>query len=110
MLDGFNMNELLEKAKEMQKTFNEKKAEAAKKTADVEIGAGMVKLTVNGNIELLSITIDPEIVDKNDISTLEDLVRSAVNEGIRKAKALGTSSLSEMMSDLQLPDLGNFTK
>ncbi len=109
MLDGLNMNELLEKAKEMQKSFNEKKAEAAKKTVDVEVGAGMIKLTMNGNIDLISISIDPEIVDRDDVSTLEDLVRSAVNEGIRKAKELGTSGLADMMSRMNIPDLANLT-
>ncbi len=110
MLDGMNMKELLEKAKEMQKAFHEKKSEAAGKTVDVEVGAGMVKLTMSGNVDLLSIAIDPEIVDRNDVATLEDLIRSAVNEGIRKAKELGTSSLSEMMSEMNLPDLSGFTK
>ena len=110
MLDGLNMNELFEKAKEMQKSFNEKKEEAAKKKINVEVGAGMVKLVMNGNIELLSITIDPEIVDREDVSTLEDLVRSAVNEGIRKAKETGTSGLADMMSEMKLPNIGNLTE
>ena len=109
-MDGLNMSELLEKAKELQKTCNKKKEEAAGKTVEVEVGAGMVRLTVNGNMELLSISIDPEIVDKEDIATLEDLVRSAVNEGVRKAKELGTAGLSEMMSAINLPNLGNFAK
>ena len=106
MLDGLNMNDLLKKAEEMQKNFAKKKEEAAQKTIDVEVAAGMVKMTINGNLEVLSINIDPEIVDKNDVSTLEDLVRSAVNEGIRQAKALGTSNITDMLSNFNLQDLG----
>lgn len=106
MIDGLNMNDLLQKAKEMQDNFAKKKDEAAKKTIDVEVAAGMIKLTMNGNMELLSIKIDPEIVDKEDVSTLEDLIRSGVNEGIRQAKELGTSGLADMVSNFNLPDLG----
>ena len=110
MIDGLNMNDLLQKAKEMQENFSKKKEEAAQKKIDVEVAAGMVKLTMNGNMDLLSINIDPEIVDKEDISTLEDLVRSAVNEGIRQARELGTSGISDMVSNFNLPDLGKLNQ
>jgi len=110
MIDGLNMNDLLEKAKEMQENFSKKKEEAAQKMIDVEVAAGMVKLTMNGNMDLLSINIDPEIVDKDDISTLEDLVRSAVNEGIRQARELGTSGIADMVSNFNLQDLGKLNQ
>jgi nucleoid-associated protein EbfC len=110
MIDGLNMNDLLQKAKEMQENFSKKKEEAAQKTIDVEVAAGMVKLTMNGNMDLLSINIDPEIVDKNDVSTLEDLVRSAVNEGVRQARELGTSGIADMVSNFNLQDLGKLNQ
>ncbi len=110
MIDGLNMNDLLQKAKEMQENFSKKKEEAAKKTIDVEVAAGMVKLTMNGNMDLLAISIDPEIVDKEDVSTLEDLVRSAVNEGIRQARELGTSGIADMVSNFNLQDLGKLNQ
>ena len=110
MIDGLNMNDLLQKAKEMQENFSKKKEEAAQKTIDVEVAAGMVKLTMNGNMDLLSINIDPEIVDKNDVSTLEYLVRSAVNEGVRQARELGTSGIADMVSNFNLQDLGKLNQ
>ena len=110
MIDGLNMNDLLQKAKEMQENFSKKKEEAAQKTIDVEVAAGMVKLTMNGNMDLLSINIDPEIVDKNDVSTLEDLVRSAVNEGVRQARELGTSGIADMVSNFNLQALGKLNQ
>ncbi|PCI24984.1 MAG: YbaB/EbfC family nucleoid-associated protein [SAR324 cluster bacterium] len=110
MIDGLNMNDLLEKAKEMQETMNKKKQEAASKTIDVSVGGGMISLSMNGNLELLSLKIDPEVVDKDDVDTLEDLVRAAVNEGIRQAKELGSTGLSDLLGDMKLPDFGNFGK
>lgn len=102
MIDKLDLGDLMSKAKEMQDTFNKKKAEAGEKTVDVEVAAGMVKATMNGNLELLSLKVDPEIVDQNDVETLEELVRSAVNEGIRKAKDLGSTGMADMLSGVDL--------
>lgn len=110
MIDGLNMNDLLEKAKEMQNTLSKKKEEAASKTVDVSVGGGMITLQMNGNMEMLAIKIDPEIVDKEDVETLEDLVRAAVNEGLRKAKELGTAGFSDILADMKLPDFGSLGK
>ena len=110
MIEGLDMNQLLEKAKEVQKTFAKKKEEAASKTVDVEVGAGMVKVQMNGNLELTKITLDPDIVDKNDIETLEDLVRSAINEATRQAKELGTSGLADLMGNMNLDNLPGMGK
>lgn len=107
MMDGLDMKSLMEKAKEMQKTLAKKKEEAATKTVEVSVGGGMVTIIMNGNLETLSIKIDPEIVDKNDVDTLEDLVRAASNEAVRQAKQLVSSGLSDMMADMNLPDLSD---
>ena len=106
MIKGLDMKDLLEKAKELQQTLADKKKEAAVKTVDVAVGGGMVQMVMNGNLELLSIKIDPEIVDRDDIETLEDLVRAGVNEAIRQSKELGASGLSDLMGNM--PPLPNF--
>lgn len=107
MFDGLDMKTILAKAKEMQKTLAEKKAEAATKTVEVAVGGGMVTVIMNGNLETLSITMDPEIVDKNDVETLEDLTRAAFNEAVRQAKDLVSNDLSDLMADMNLPNLGD---
>ena len=103
MIKGLDMNELLEKAKELQQNLADKKKEAASKTVETAVGGGMVQTVMNGNLELLSIKLDPAIVDQDDIETLEDLIRAAVNESLRQAKGLGTSDLTDIMSGMQLP-------
>lgn len=105
MLKGLDMKELIEKAKEMQKTIAQKKEEAATKTVDVNVGGGMVQIIMNGNLEALSVKIDPEIVDKNDVETLEDLVRAAVNEAVRQSKELISSGLSDLIPGFDLSKL-----
>jgi len=107
MIKGLDINELLEKAKAIQENIANKKKEAADKTVDVSVGGGMVTAKMNGNLELLAIKLDPEIVDKDDIETLEDLIRSSINEVLRQAKELSPSGLGDMMSEMNLPDLGN---
>ncbi len=101
------MKTLLEKAKEMQKTLAKKKEDAATKTVEVSVGGGMVTIIMNGNLETLSIKIDSEIVDKDDIETLEDLLRAASNEAARQAKQLVSNGLSDLMKDMNIPDLGD---
>ncbi len=107
MIEGLNMNELLEKAKEMQSAMSKKKEEAGSKIVDVSVGGGMITLQMNGNMEMIDIKIDPEIVDKEDVDTLEDLVLAAVNEGMRKAKELGTAGFTDILTNMKLPDFGS---
>ncbi|MDH5559800.1 MAG: YbaB/EbfC family nucleoid-associated protein [Deltaproteobacteria bacterium] len=110
MFKGLDMNELLGKAKEVQESFEQKKREAAQKKIEVAVGGGMVKITMNGNLEVLELSIDPEVVDKEDVATLEDLVRSAVNESVRQAKELSSTGFSDIMSGINLPDFKEFMK
>ncbi len=108
MLKGLDMKELLSKAKEMQKTIAKKKEEAATKTVDISVGGGMIQLTMNGNLETITVKIDPEIVEKDEVEILEDLVRTAFNEGVRQAKTLVSSELTDIMSGFKIPDLSDF--
>lgn len=110
MLNGIDMKELMSKAKEMQKTLALKKEEAASKTVDISVGGGMVQITMNGNLDTLSIKLDPEIVEKDEIETLEDLIRAAVNEAVKQARELVTTGLSDIISGLDMPDLNNLIK
>lgn len=105
MLKGIDMKELIEKAREVQKTLALKKEEAATKTVEVNVGGGMVQIIMNGNLEALSVKIDPEIVDKDDIDTLEDLVRAAVNEAVRQSKELISSGVSDLIPGFDMSNL-----
>ncbi len=78
----------------------------ANEVIEATVGGGVVKAKANGEGELLTITIDPSVVDPNDVETLEDLVVAAVHEAMRKAKALQQERLGSATSGLGSLDLG----
>ena len=87
---GANMQQQMQEAQE--------KLEAAEYEASS--GGGMVNVKVSGNRELTSITIDPQVVDPDDIEMLQDLIIAAVNEAIRKGEEARESAMSRMAPGL----------
>ena len=84
---GPSMNELVKQAQKMQEDAQIKQAELEAKEYEATAGGGMVKVKINGKKEVLSIDINPAIVDPDDIETLQDIVVAAVNEAIKTATA-----------------------
>ena len=78
-----NMNNLMKQAQRMQKQMEEQAKALEEKTYEATAGGGVVKVKINGKKEITSIHLDEEVVDKDDIEMLEDLIISAVNEAIR---------------------------
>ena len=104
MFDG-NFGDLLKKAREMGENLKAKQAELAAKEFDVSVGGEMVKIRFNGKGEALSIAIQPEVIDPNDPRMLEDLVLSAVNEGIRRSQKMMQEEMAKMTGGLNIPGL-----
>ncbi|HEX7155081.1 MAG TPA: YbaB/EbfC family nucleoid-associated protein [Thermoanaerobaculia bacterium] len=82
----------------MQQRMNELRVEGT-------AGGGMVKATMNGQKELLDVTIDKEAVDPNDVDMLQDLVKAAVNEAARKVDEEMSNSLGAMTGGMKIPGL-----
>lgn len=99
MFDG-QMGDLMKKAQELSENMQEKQEAMGKKRIDVSVGGEMIKMTFNGKQEAISITIDPEVVDPSDIETLQDLVLSAVNEGIRQSQKMVQDELGKQLGGL----------
>ncbi len=109
MFDG-SMEDLLKKAQEVSQNMQAHQEELAKKRIDVSVGGEMVKMTFNGKQQAVSICIDPEVIDPEDIETLEDLVLSAVNEGIRQSQKIVQDELGKQlggMGGLKIPGFNN---
>ena len=104
MLDG-PLGDMFKKAQELSQNMQEKQAQLAKKTVKVSVGGEMVKMVFNGKQEALSIEIDPEIIDKEDAATLQDLVLSAVNEGIRQSHQMIQNEMGKELGGLDLGGL-----
>ena len=109
MAKPFNLGDLgniMEQAKAMQGQIADVQAEVGSKTVEASAGGGMVTARVNGRLEVLSISIEPEIMKDGDREMLQDLVAAAVNEGIRKAQALMAEEVSRLTGGLKIPGLG----
>jgi DNA-binding YbaB/EbfC family protein len=100
-----NMNNLMKQAQQMQKRMLDIQEELATRTVEATVGGGMVTVVVNGQQELMSLTISPEVVDPDDIEMLEDLIVAAVNEARHQAQELMTQEMSKLTGGVKIPGL-----
>ena len=97
-----NLNKLMKQAQKMQEQMAKTQAELEEKTIEVEAGGGKVKVVANGAGEVISIKIDKQIVDPNDVEFLEEVVLSGVKQAIEKGKALAQSEMTKITGGLGL--------
>ena len=95
-----NMNNLMKQAQRMQRQMEEKTKEMEEKEWEATAGGGAVTVKISGKKEVLSVKLDPEVVDPDDIEMLEDLVMAAVNEAIRKMDEMSTQKMSKITGGL----------
>lgn len=98
-----NLGDLIKQAQQLGQDLKARQEELARRTLDVSVGGGMVHMTFNGKCEALSIRIDPEVVDRNDVQMLEDLVLSAVNEGVRRSQQMMQEEMAKATGGLNIP-------
>ena len=100
-----NMGNLMKQAQQFQNKMAKLQQELEKKTIEATSGGGMVTVVVNGQQELVSIKIDPEVVDPEDIDMLQDLVLAAVNDGMARAKKMVNDEMGKLTGGLNLPNI-----
>ena len=105
MPGGMNQAAMMKQAQKMQQDMLKMQEEMESKEYDATAGGGMVKAVVNGKHELLSLTINPEAVDPEDVEMLQDMVVAAVNEAMRKAEAEAAQNMSKLTGGLNLGGL-----
>ena len=91
---------LMAKATQMQQQVAEAQQRAAKRTVSGEAAGGLVKVTVNGKMEVIEVHLDPMVVDARDIDMLQDLIQAATNAGIEKSRGLIQEELGPLASML----------
>src|SRR4051812_40746713 len=99
---------ILEQVQKMQADMQAAQAALAEEVIEASVGGGLVKASVTGEGDLRSVSIDPSVVDPNDVETLEDLVVAAVHEATRLAKEMQQERLGAATSGLGSLDLGGF--
>ncbi len=95
-----NIKQLMKQAQQMQ---DQMQRQMASINVEGTAGGGMVKATMSGNKELLSITIDKQVIDPDDVEMLQDLVKAAVNEAARKVDEEMQSSMGAMTGGMKIP-------
>lgn len=100
-----NMGNLMKQAQKMQKQMEKLQAELNEKEVEASAGGGVVKAVANGKKEIISITIDPEVVDPDDVEMLQDLILAAANEALREAEELVSSEMQKITGGMNIPGL-----
>ena len=103
MTKGFG--NLLKQAQQMHTRIAQLQEEMAGKTVEASSGGGMVNIVMNGKQEVLSIRIDPEVVNREEIEMLQDLIVAAMNEAIRKSHEMMTEEMKKITGGLSIPGL-----
>jgi len=101
-MGGINMN-MIKQAQKMQENMQKMQAELEAKEYSAQAGGGVVSATVTGKRELVSLTIDPETVDPEDVEMLQDMIVAAVNEAIRSAETDMADNMRQITGGLNLP-------
>ena len=97
-----NLNKLMKQAQHMQAQMTKAQAKLEEKTVEVSVGAGKVKVTASGAGDVLSIKIDKEIIDPNDVEFLEEVVLSGVRQAIEQGRALAQSEMKKITGGMGL--------
>ena len=98
-----DMHGILEAAQNLQREIARVQEELAQKTVEAQAGGGMVTVTANGRQEILSIRIEPSVIDPHEQGMLQDLVVAAVNLALRKAQELAQQEIAKVTGGLPLP-------
>lgn len=100
-----NMNNLMKQAQQMQAKLAMLQNELAEREVEASAGGGMVTVKVNGKQQLLSISINKECVDPNDVASLEELVFTAVNKAMKDSQDMVQKAMSQVTGGMNIPGM-----
>lgn len=103
-----NMGKMMKQVQQMQKDMTKLQEELADRTVEASSGGGMITVVANGKQEILSIKINPEAVDPEDVEMLQDMVLAAVNEALRQSQDMVTKEMGKITGGLNINIPGLF--
>jgi hypothetical protein len=107
MMSKKMLGDLMKQAQKMQQEMGKIQEESKKKTVEASAGGGMVVAVANGAMEVVSIKIEKDVVNPDDIEMLQDLVAAAVNEALRRAQQMVNDDMSKITGGMNIPGMGN---
>lgn len=100
---GGRANDMMAQLQQMQEQMEKTQAALAEETVTVSVGGGVVSVVASGQQDIQSITINPDVVDPEDVEMLQDLILAAVNEAIEQSRTLANERMGGLTSGLDLP-------
>ena len=99
------MGNMMKQAQKLQAQMLKLQEEMAEKTLETTAGGGMIKVVANGRQQILSIQIEKEVVDPDDVEMLQDLVVAAVNDALQKSQEMVSAEMSKLTGGMNIPGL-----
>ena len=105
MPGGGNMNNMMKQVQKMQKQMEDVQGELDEREVEASAGGGAVNVKVTGKKALIELKINPDVVDKDDVEMLEDMIVAAINEAFRKADEMVESEMKKVTGGVNIPGL-----
>lgn len=99
------MNKMMKQAQQLQAKMMKMQEEAALETVEATAGGGMVKVVANGRQQIVSLAIEKEVVDPDDVDMLQDLVMAAVNDALNKSQEMVNEKMGKLTGGMNIPGL-----
>ncbi|MCX5881182.1 MAG: YbaB/EbfC family nucleoid-associated protein [Deltaproteobacteria bacterium] len=100
-----NMGNMMKQAQKLQAKMAKLQEELSEKTVETASGGGMIKVIANGKQQIVSIQIEKEVVDPEDVEMLQDLILAAVNDALAKSQEMVSGEMSKLTGGLNIPGL-----
>lgn len=99
------MGNMMKQAQKLQSKMAKLQEEMADKTVESTAGGGMVKVVANGRQQIVTIQIEKEVVDPDDVEMLQDLIIAAINDALARSQEMVTGEMSKLTGGLNIPGL-----
>jgi DNA-binding YbaB/EbfC family protein len=99
------LNGLMKQAQQMQQKMATLQKELETRELETSSGGGMIKIKITGKQQILSISINKECVDPNDVASLEDLVKTAVNQAVKESQDMVSGAMSKITGGINIPGM-----
>ena len=99
------MGNMMKQAQKLQSKMLKLQEELAEKTVESTSGGGMIRVVANGRQQVLSVEIDKEVVDPEDVEMLQDLILAAVNDALNKAQEMVSGEMGKLTGGMNIPGL-----
>ena len=100
-----NLGNMMKQAQKLQSKMLEMQEELGNRTVTVQVGGGMVEIVANGRQEILSLRIDPEVVNPDDTEMLQDLIMAAVNDALNRSREMVSEEMAKLTGGMKIPGL-----